>query len=443
MRLCSVELSNFKAFEHAAFELTPLTVLIGPNNAGKSTLLQALALLEQSAESRTLQTQGSSIDLGNDPIVLTHSSAKKPPSAWTIEVEWDDELPPEHSLPDARTVHVTFRLAASPETPVGDMQMTVTLDAPRGREVTATAGWPNIHSPQLVIPTLAGLPGADVQVGYMAHGPWTFTPSVQSPDDPQFVYPDLAAVQSGEHDATAHYAWAIASGYFRDFLQALQAFRYVGPDRAVEHSVFTLGDQALKNPRTAAQVVDSLAYNTEILRNVSDHCSRIFGYEVDVALIPGRQISLVARSPSGMQLNVVNLGSGFIQLIWIALQLELALKGIPATSRLVPTVGVEEPELHLHPGKQSAVAEMIADYVRQGTQIICTTQSEHFLMSLLQMVLAGTLPSEDLSVYYVDHGEARRLDVDENGRLSEGLRGFFEANEEQLGRHIELLLNRA
>ena len=83
------------------------------------------------------------------------------------------------------------------------------------------------------------------------------------------------------------------------------------------------------------------------------------------------------------------------------------------------------------------------DYVREGSQVICTTQSEHFLMALLQMVLEGSLSPTELSVYYIDQGRAQRLTVDEQGRLSEGLRGFFEANEEQLRERLELLEQRA
>jgi predicted ATPase len=109
----------------------------------------------------------------------------------------------------------------------------------------------------------------------------------------------------------------------------------------------------------------------------------------------------------------------------------------------VTTVGIEEPELHLHPALQPQVARILADVVQQGSQVICTTQSEHFLMALLQMVLEGSLDSKALCVYYVESGQARKLEVDKQGRLSEGLRGFFEANEEQLLQRLQLLMHRA
>jgi energy-coupling factor transporter ATP-binding protein EcfA2 len=42
-----LEIENFKAIRKVAIDLTPLTVFVGPNDSGKSTILQALALLER------------------------------------------------------------------------------------------------------------------------------------------------------------------------------------------------------------------------------------------------------------------------------------------------------------------------------------------------------------------------------------------------------------
>ena len=39
---------NFKAIEHLELDLRPFQVLVGPNDAGKSTILQALELLGRS-----------------------------------------------------------------------------------------------------------------------------------------------------------------------------------------------------------------------------------------------------------------------------------------------------------------------------------------------------------------------------------------------------------
>lgn len=45
MRICQLELRHFRGVEHGVIVLPKHTVLLGANNAGKSTIVEALALL--------------------------------------------------------------------------------------------------------------------------------------------------------------------------------------------------------------------------------------------------------------------------------------------------------------------------------------------------------------------------------------------------------------
>ncbi len=64
MHVTKLQVRNFKRFEAAVFELGPFNVVVGPNNSGKSTLLQAMALLQFCIRS-TLQKRNSSYELTN------------------------------------------------------------------------------------------------------------------------------------------------------------------------------------------------------------------------------------------------------------------------------------------------------------------------------------------------------------------------------------------
>jgi predicted ATPase len=50
-RLKRFSVENFKAFRNSRLDLTPLTILIGENSSGKSSILQALLLIKQTLES--------------------------------------------------------------------------------------------------------------------------------------------------------------------------------------------------------------------------------------------------------------------------------------------------------------------------------------------------------------------------------------------------------
>src|SRR5208282_2872149 len=47
--LKTIRLRNFKLHEDTSIEAAPITVFIGPNNSGKSSIFQALLLLRQAA----------------------------------------------------------------------------------------------------------------------------------------------------------------------------------------------------------------------------------------------------------------------------------------------------------------------------------------------------------------------------------------------------------
>ena len=64
--LTEVRLRNLKSFgDEQTVELAPITLIYGPNSAGKSSLLQSLLLLKQSLAANTLVTQGELTDAGS------------------------------------------------------------------------------------------------------------------------------------------------------------------------------------------------------------------------------------------------------------------------------------------------------------------------------------------------------------------------------------------
>ena len=68
--ITNITLLNFKCFRELEVNPKLITVFIGPNGAGKSSVLQALLLLKQSAESRYLIYQGEFIDLRGETDVI-------------------------------------------------------------------------------------------------------------------------------------------------------------------------------------------------------------------------------------------------------------------------------------------------------------------------------------------------------------------------------------
>lgn len=79
--LSGLSIQNFKSIRQADVELRPLTVLVGENSAGKSSLLQLLFLLSQSTRGRTrsdvMSLNGMELNLGNfNDVLHRHSSGQ-------------------------------------------------------------------------------------------------------------------------------------------------------------------------------------------------------------------------------------------------------------------------------------------------------------------------------------------------------------------------------
>jgi energy-coupling factor transporter ATP-binding protein EcfA2 len=428
MRATGLKLERFKIVGSVELRLAPLTLLIGGNNAGKSTVLQALALLAQSVGGREFKTDGPYVDLGGTPTALLNRSSRIG-EGWSIEVTWRD--------PADERVEIHFLCRWGVDDPPVASEGRVHFDLAGGVTVRA---WGSSVGPRLEVDGLGISTALDAsQLRSEQRFGNLPTPAAVSAAESRLTDAVLA-----DPDALANYARSVAAPYFYDELaprpgiaRALSAYRYVGPDRHFTHAAYELSDTVPVVPLNQGDLANALAYDRDVRRAVDQRCREIFGFGVSADFAQGRNVDLVATSEDGKTYSLNHMGSGFGQVVWIAVYLELQRR--MAASGLVPFVGIEEAELHLHPAAQPRVARMLVAYARAGVQQILTTQSEHLLIALLQLVTTGELNAAELAVYHVDSGAAERLEVDERGRLSGGLKGFFEANEEELLAHLEAL----
>jgi predicted ATPase len=430
MRPTGLKLERFKIVSSAELRLAPITLLIGGNNTGKSTVLQALALLAQSVDERELQTGGPFVDLGGTPAALLNRSSQVGES-WSVEVTWEDVRP------NDQRVAISFLCESGAQDSAPASEGRVRFDLAGGVTVRA---WDSAVGPRLEVD------GPDISTAFgpaelrsnqrFGHLP---TPAVVDSKPRRLKDPSDPA-------SLAVYARSVAAQYFDDpfgarrgIALALGSYRYVGPDRHFTHGAYQLSERVPPVPLGQGDLANALAYDREVRRAVDQRCREIFGFGVSADFAQGRNVDLVATSEDGGTYSLNHMGSGFGQVVWIAVYLELQRRA--AHEGLVPLVGIEEAELHLHPAGQPQVARMLVSYARAGVQQILTTQSEHLLIALLQLVTTGELKATDLAIYHMDGGTAERLEVDERGRLSGGLKGFFEANEEELLAHLQALMH--
>ena len=98
-------------------------------------------------------------------------------------------------------------------------------------------------------------------------------------------------------------------------------------------------------------------------------------------------------------------------------------------------LAIEEPEISLHPNAQVRMLDMFAELVKNRKSIIFTTHSATMLMGLSRLVENGIQP-EKIAVYEVEKSEAgsryHRLQLNQNGFIQGWVRSYAEAEKHLL-----------
>lgn len=179
-------------------------------------------------------------------------------------------------------------------------------------------------------------------------------------------------------------------------------------------------------PTSEDEVASLIIGDPRAPARISLDIGEIFGRDFRIQTPPGTATTFFqttemkgARVPG----LLVNDGFGVNQVIYM-----LAKIHQPRVSTLL----IEEPEVHLHPTAIRSFARALARIVKEEEkQLIFTTHSEQFLLSLLACVKDGHLRPADLVCYHAKlDRKATRFEqefVSPEGQIQGGLSSFVEA----------------
>lgn len=95
------------------------------------------------------------------------------------------------------------------------------------------------------------------------------------------------------------------------------------------------------------------------------------------------------------------------------------------------TIIAEQPEIHLHPRAQVALAELMAEVAKtRQVQFLAETHSEHLFRRLQSLIADERLTADDCRLYFVDRDaqgttQLTPLEVDPYGRVRNWPKQFF------------------
>lgn len=401
-------LKNFKGIKDANIDIKPITILIGANGSGKSSVGQALLLIRQSMELTQLHPNGNFIRLGNIEDLFFKRD-------FTNLIEFYIEGKSEGLNFSEKMIYDEDGLKFLDYEIMNGFKLKGTINEISPSKVHTIDG-----SFRLITKARPSEP-----IGW----------------EKEYPSDSKAEFQIGET--------------MLDFTKKLFIFKrqiekiwYIQPKRGTISDYNKLLNVKSDNitETSSEDVYDKLmtilGSQPNILHIVSDWCKEILDVELNIRTGYGTTITLETKRQSLLNKNeniysiLVNEGFGLNQLVFLLTQLALASED--------SVVIVDEPEIHLHPEAQAKLMTiLVKEAIENKKQLIITTHSEHILFQALTMVGLKELNQKDLALYYFfkekDGCFSKKLEFNKQGRLEETLPGFFEANLERFNRYVNIL----
>ena len=406
MPISTIQIENFKSLKQVKLNLKRINILIGPNNSGKSSVLQALAILKQSRNSNQFVTNGQLMGLGEFQELVFRNN---PDLEITIgiggRISWNKPfLPFTNHLSNVdfffgysqsnRMLEHTFGGVA-----FGNTGLNWDKDYRSGTQqdqVSAVINGITINAFNLR------------QIGNI-----TLSASV----------PQLQTDAEQTNLSLIKIAQLLTQVFEK--IMIVPALR--GQDTASVDQVQSLPQDFIDaggHQMQEMKTIGALAMRRDLESKVSGWFERITGSTIRANLAPNKRVTATIER-KGIITNVINEGFGSNKLVYLLIPLAAA----PAGS----LIGIEEPEVHLHPSAQIELANVLVEEALSGDkELIITSHSDFMLSYILTLIPSKKLSKNDLAIFSFDNKdgttEVKELVIDDHGQVQGGLPSFFSAN---------------
>lgn len=401
-----LRLKNFKVWTDTGdVGLKPITMLLGTNSSGKSTLIQSLLLLKQTVQSpdRTVH-----LNLGGDEVNDLFNFGG-----------FEDVL--NQSVEGARQFSIGFDFEGNVNNRVNGGQFDCTY-------VQTSSG-------SVAIQTL-DLRTSDRRFRAIRRDKGAFSIVVDEEAQPRFkgrnYAPERSIAFSADAIANLDQDGAVVEDLSLAIRRELEGISYLGPLRRKPERDYawnkTKPGEVGIDGRSAmdALLASALLKGEEqnyIVQGVSHWLKRMKvadRLEVRQQGRSNRYELIVHRD--GVACNLRDVGIGVSQVLPV---LVVAYFSPPGS-----TIVLEEPEIHLHPLAQSVLAELfVAISQERKVQFIVETHSEHLFRRMQTLTAKQQVLTDHSAMYFVErNGKMANLcglELDEFGRLKNWPQGFF------------------
>ena len=430
--LTRLRLENFKSWKNTGdIALKPITGIFGANSSGKTSLIQALILLKQTADSPDrgivfhFGDRRTPVDLGDfKSVIHGHDSS----NALKISLAWKRErsllvTDVNTNQRVVRSSRVRFAVVSQEVNTRSGKSLGVNLMAYRvGKAVFGMRR--DVEGKYDLFAE-----GTDFKFARSRGRPWAILP-------PAKCYAFSDKVRANFKNA----------GFLSDLEFALEEclgnVYYLGPLRAHPERRYTwTGAQPTDVGQTGEAAVDAILASRERGQTISRGPGRrrvtleeyVAQWLKELGLIHDFRVEPLAdgspvfevrvrKSPKSAEVLITDVGFGVSQILPVLVLCFYVPEG--------STIILEQPEIHLHPAIQSGLADVLIDaWKKRKVQILLESHSEHLLRRLQRRIAEEEVSEEDAGLFFcsvgVEDSKLTPLKLDPYGNIANWPTDFF------------------
>lgn len=387
MCLKSIYFSSYKRFAGSEkIDLAPITILIGKNSSGKSSILKLLPMLEYSFSGLLKK---SVIKFDNDGVILGSSFADISYNGNSLGLSFCVEF--ETGL----VIHVSLFSMKT----MGDVAISEYRASYKERNIMLKLKRQEDSYIYVCEETGKEYP-AD-----------SFTGFVNSRVLEDLEYPSSLWFEGVKIDYIGPFRQSPMRAYS---YKGMQSYEKVGIDGAAAYDI----------------LYDSVELQEKVSSWYTDNFN---GTRIDIkSLDKGMYQVRMCKENSNFWVNIADEGQGMSQV------LPIVVRCLMHDEHAI--IAVEQPELHLHPAAHLNLAKLFAYTAKElNHRYLIETHSENLLLGIRDAVvdIENPLTEKDVLIYFVDEDEdgcayLRRIEINADGDLSDWPSGVFNESYEIL-----------
>ena len=440
MILKQIRLKNFRCFKDTdTVELKPITILVGANSSGKSSLLKFFPLLKQSCNNKfngIFNWRNTDVDFKDFQNTITDNDTSK-----NIEVSlsFADQLRKD-------TLDLDFSVGYNNTEIIKELDIIKTR--PSGTKYVLTTNHTKfVGVENYNLSTIDDYKNSDFEIGEKSDT--DFIPELRlkgrnlrkiwKENDKQKTLDALGNMMALYEDANSELSYLAKSIVYIKPLRLVDKREYVVNDSAYAADILPDGSNLpyYLEKKQRKKEEKFIELNKWLKTN----------FYLEISLVKNGTIEINILDKDGKEHNLVDLGFGYSQIlsviitIWHSINNSVSYSSFSDTRMQNKIITIEQPEVHLHSKLQSRFAAMVCktvNYCKQNNipiNFIIETHSGAILNKIGKMVMRQKVSDNDISLMIFNKSqqgktEIKRTKYNSKGYMEKWPIDFFDDEEE-------------